>query len=174
MAVDSQNPERRILLGKVHGAFGVRGELRLESFTEPETALLKYAPLILVDALGRERVLEKLRGKPAGKGLTVSMEGVESKEAADALRGALIYTPRSSLPPPAPGEYYWVDLEGLDVYNLEGVHFGRVAYLTSTGANDVMVVEGDRERWLPFKTPEYVTSVDFDARRITVDWDPDF
>ena len=58
--------------------------------------------------------------------------------------------------------------------SLDGVHFGRVAYLTSTGANDVMVVEGDRERWLPFKTPDYVTSVDFDARRITVDWDPDF
>jgi 16S rRNA processing protein RimM len=174
MANDSQNQERRILLGKVHGAFGVRGELRVESFTDPETALLKYAPLIMVDAAGRTRELHNLRGKPAGKGLTVAMEGVDAKEAADALRGALIYTPRSSLPPPAPGEYYWVDLEGLDVYNLEGVHFGRVAYLTSTGANDVMVVEGERERWLPFKTPEYVTDVNFETRRITVDWDADF
>ena len=102
MATDSQNQERRILLGKVHGAFGVRGELRVESFTDPETALLKYAPLIMVDAAGRTRELHNLRGKPAGKGLTVAMEGVDAKEAADALRGALIYTPRSSLPPPAP------------------------------------------------------------------------
>ena len=165
---------RLILLGRVHGAFGVRGELRVESFTDPEAALLGYQPLQLRDARGNVRALDGLQGRPTPKGLIATIPGIEDKDAADALRGAEILAPRSVLPPPAPGEYYWVDLEGLDVYNLDGVHFGRVAYLTSTGANDVMVVEGDRERWLPFKTPEYVTSVDFDARRITVDWDPDF
>ncbi|MBS0199912.1 MAG: ribosome maturation factor RimM [Proteobacteria bacterium] len=165
---------RRILIGRVHGAFGVRGELKIESFSEPPQSLLKYAPLTLRDGRGNERELEGIRGRVAAKGLVMTIPGIEDRDSAEALRGAELYVPRSVLPPPAPGEYYWIDLEGLEVVTTEGVVLGRVSHLFSTGVNDVLVVEGERERMIPFKEPDYVTSVDFDSGRITVDWDPDF
>ncbi len=165
---------RRILVGRIHGAFGVRGEVKLESFTEPETSILGYQPWTLRDPRGVERPLSGVRGRAAAKGLVASVPGVEDREAADALRGTELWVDRSVLPPPKPGEYYWVDLEGLRVVNLEGIDFGTVSHLFSTGVNDVLVVRGERERMIPFREPDYVTSVDFDTGVITVDWDADF
>lgn len=166
--------ERRILLGRVHGAFGVRGELKLESFTDPGRAIFRYQPWILRDVQGRERELAGARGREGGKGLVATFPGIEDRDAAEAMRGTEVWVPRSALPPPAPGEYYWVDLEGLRVANVEGVDFGTVSHLFSTGANDVLVAQGDRERMIPFVTPDYVVSVDFEAGLVTVDWDPEF
>ena len=82
--------------------------------------------------------------------------------------------PRDALPPPKPGEYYWVDLEGLRVETVEGMELGRIDHLFATGANDVLVVRGERERMIPFVQPEVVTGVDFDAGVVVVDWDPEF
>jgi 16S rRNA processing protein RimM len=163
-----------ILLGKVLGAFGVRGELKLESFTDPKSAILRYQPWTLRDAQGRERELADARGRDTAKGLVATFPGVEDRDAAEALRGSEVYAPRSALPPPAPGEYYWVDLEGLRVVNLEGADFGIVSHLFSTGANDVLVAHGERDRMIPFLEPDYIKSVDFDAGLVTVDWDADF
>jgi 16S rRNA processing protein RimM len=164
---------RRILLGRVHGAFGVRGELKLESFTEPARAIFGYQPWILRHA-GQEREVTGVSGREAAKGLVARMPGIEDRDGAEALRGAEVFVPRSALPPPAPGEFYWVDLEGLWVRNVEGVDFGTVSHLFSTGVNDVLVARGDRERMIPFLRPDYVVDVDFDAGLVTVDWDPDF
>lgn len=167
-------PTRRILLGRVHGAFGVRGELKLESFTSPPRAILGYQPWILRDAQGRERTLEGARGRETPKGLTATFPDVADRDAAEALRGAEVWVMRDALPPPKPGEYYWVDLEGLRVSTVDGVALGTVSHLFSTGANDVLVVQGERERMLPFLTPDVVTAIDFDAGTVTVDWDPEF
>ena len=166
--------QRMITVGRVHGAFGVRGELKLESFTSPESAILRYQPWILRDAQGRERSIEGVRGRAGAKGLVATIPGIEGRDAAEAMRGTEVLVPRSALPPPAPGEYYWVDLEGLRVRNVEGIDFGTVSHLFSTGANDVLMVRGDRERMVPFVEPDFVKSVDFDAGLITVDWDPGF
>jgi 16S rRNA processing protein RimM len=119
-------------------------------------------------------VVEGARGRAGAKGLVATNTGLEGRDAAEAMRGTEILVPRSVLPPPAPGEYYWVDLEGLRVRNLEGVDFGVVSHLFSTGANDVLVARGDRERMVPFVEPDYIRSVDFDAGLVTVDWDADF
>ncbi|MBP0661591.1 16S rRNA processing protein RimM, partial [Mycobacterium tuberculosis] len=70
--------------------------------------------------------------------------------------------------------YYWVDLEGLQVRTVDGVELGRVSHLFSTGSNDVVVVQGDRERMIPFVQPDFVKSVDFEANLVIVDWDPEF
>jgi 16S rRNA processing protein RimM len=163
-----------ILVGRIPGAFGVRGELKLESFTEPKSAILQYQPWTLRDALGLERALAGVRGRETNKGLVVVFPDVGDRDGAEALRGSEVWVPRSALPPPKPGEYYWVDLEGLRVVNAEGVDFGVVSHLFSTGANDVLVARGDRERMIPFLEPDYVQSVDFDAGVVTVDWDADF
>ena len=172
---DTNKPGRRILVGRVVGAFGVRGEVKLESWTEPRSAIFGYRPWILRDARGNERELMGVRGRQVGKSLSAEIPGVEDRDAADALRGTEVYVDRSALPKPADGEFYWIDLEGMEVVNLEGVPFGRVSHLFATGANDVLVArDGDRERMIPFVRPQYVTAIDFDAGRITVDWDPDF
>lgn len=166
--------ERRILVGRFVGAFGVRGEVKLESFTEPKKAILRYLPWVLCNAQGGERMLEDARGRETSKGIVASIPGVQDRDAAEALRGTEVWVAREVLPPPQPGEYYWVDLEGLRVLNLDGVEFGVVSHLFSTGANDVVAVQGERERLIPFVMPEYITAIDFDARTMTVDWDADF
>ena len=127
--------QRMITVGRLHGAFGVRGELKLESFTAPGNAILRYQPWTLRDAQGRERVVEGARGRAGAKGLVATIPGIEGREAAETMRGTEVLVPRSALPPPAPGEYYWVDLEGLRVRNVDGVDFGFVSHLFSTGAN---------------------------------------
>jgi 16S rRNA processing protein RimM len=165
--------ERRILLGRVLGAFGVRGELKVNSFTDPEGALLRYQPWILVHG-GVEREINDAKGRVTAKGVNATLPGVEDRDAAQALAGAEIWVPRSRLPKPKPGEYYWVDLEGLEVVNADGTVLGRVSHLFDTAANQVMVVAGERERLIPFIEGRFVTRVDFDARRIEVDWDADF
>ncbi|QSX77316.1 ribosome maturation factor RimM [Agrilutibacter solisilvae] len=171
----NHDPGRRILLGRVNGAFGVRGEIKLESWTEPREAIFRYQPWILRDPQGGERELRGVRGKVSGKSLVATFPDVTDRDMVEAMRGTEIYVPRSALPPPSPGEYYWVDLEGLRVLTVEGVDFGTVSHVFATGANDVLVArDGERERLIPFVQPQYVTGVDFDAGVVTVDWDPDF
>ncbi len=174
--MDTTRPasQKVVLLGTVLGAFGVRGELKIDSFTQPTSAILQYQPWILRNAHSRERELTGAHGRDTAKGLVATFPHVSDRDAAEALRGTAIYVPRSALPPPKPGEYYWVDLEGLRVVNLEGADFGMVSHLFSTGANDVLVAHGDRERMIPFLEPDFITSVDFDSGIVTVDWDADF
>lgn len=174
MAPEAPSAQKSILLGRIHGAFGVRGEVKLESFTDPERGILRYQPWTLRRPDGTEATITGAKGRPAAKGLVAALPGVEDRDAAEALRGAELWVPRSALPPPKPGEYYWVDLEGLRVANIEGVDFGVVSHLFSTGANDVLVARGERERMIPFLEPEYIRSVDFEAGIVTVDWDPEF
>lgn len=166
---------RRLLLGRVLGAFGIRGEAKLESWTEPRSAIFRYQPWIVRDPQGRERELSGVLGRESGKFLIATWPDITDRDVIEAMRGTEIYVPRSALPPPKPGEYYWVDLEGLRVVTVDGIPLGTVSHLFSTGANDVLVARDDeRERMIPFVQPQYVTSVDFDAGVVTVDWDPDF
>ncbi|MGH8029192.1 MAG: ribosome maturation factor RimM, partial [Arenimonas sp.] len=123
---------------------------------------------------GVERELQGARGRATNKGVVATFPGIEDRDAAEALTGAEVWVERSQLPPPKPGEYYWVDLEGLQVVNLEGTVLGTVSHLLNTGANDIMSVAGDRERLIPFIEDDFVKSVDFATRVITVDWDADF
>lgn len=167
-------PQKMILLGRLMGAFGVRGQIKIESWTEPRDAIFRYQPWTLRDASGGERAFSGARGKASGKHLVATLPGVEDRDEVEAMRGLEIFVPRSALPPPSAGEFYWVDLEGLRVVNADGTDFGTVSHLFSTGANDVLVARGDRERLIPFVEPDYVRSVDFEAGVVTVDWDPAF
>jgi len=165
--------ERRILLGRVLGAFGVRGELKIHSFTDPESAVLRYQPWTLSQG-GIEREFDGAKGRVTAKGVIATFPGIEDRDAAQALAGTEIWAPRSRLPKPKPGEYYWVDLEGMEVVNREGIVLGRVSHLFETGSNQVIAVTGERERLVPFIEGDFVLGVDFDAGRIEVDWDADF
>ena len=166
--------DRLVLIGRIHGAFGVRGEVKLESFTDPKSSVLRYQPWTLRDAHGHEREVRGARGRETAKGIVATLPEVADRDAAEALRGTEVWVPRAVLPAAREGEYYWVDLEGLRVRNTDGADFGVVSHLFSTGANDVLVARGERERMIPFLLPDYVVSVDFDAGCVTVDWDADF
>ena len=166
--------DKKLVLGKIVGLYGVEGWVKLESYSDPRTRIFKYSPWFVgsADALIE---YENVKGRTQGKGIVARLPGVESRDAAAALIGAEIRIARSALPKPKRGEYYWVDLEGLDVFNLEGVAFGKVSHLFSTGANDVLVVsDGDRERLVPFVTGDFVKEIDIDGGKIVVDWDKDF
>jgi len=103
------------------------------------------------------------------------LPGIDDREQAAALIGMDIHVAREQLPPPGKDEYYWVDLEGLEVVTTEDVVLGRVSHLFATGSNDVVVVrDGARERLIPFIQGSYVRSVDMSAKRMVVDWDPEF
>jgi 16S rRNA processing protein RimM len=166
--------QRRVLLGKIVGVFGVKGWVKLQSHTDPREALFDYLPWVLRQR-GTERIIDEIEGRAQGRGLVASFPGVETRDAAEALIGTEIWVDRAALPAPRRGEYYWVDLEGLAVQTVDGVSLGRVSHLFATGANDVLVaIDGERERLVPFLIDDVIRRVDLEARLIVVDWDPEF
>lgn len=168
-----EGAERRVLMGRVVGVFGVRGWLKIESYSQPRDRLFAYRPWLMGHA-GAVREITPRELREQGKSVVVQLPDCDTVEQAQTLLGQEIWVPRSALPAPAAGEYYWVDLEGLAVVNTDGVDLGWISHMIATGANDVMVVRGDRERLLPFTPGHAVQSVDLAAGRVVVDWDPEF
>ncbi len=167
----------KLLLGKIVGLFGVEGWVKLESYAEPRIRIFKYRPWFVGRADGTGEIeFDDVEGRAQGKGIVARLPGIDDRDAAAALVGAEIRIWRSALPKPKRGEFYWADLEGLAVTNMQGIAFGRVSHLFATGANDVLVVsdEARRERMIPFVTGEFVKEVDIDGGRILVDWDAEF
>lgn len=170
-------PGERILLGRVVGVFGVAGWVKIESFTEPRENLLKYRPWRLRLGEGEQVVeldVERPRGRAQGKGMVAELPEVSDRDAAAKWVGAEIWVDRARLPKLKRGEIYWADLEGLTVIAQDGTRFGTVSHLFATGANDVLVVRGERERLIPYLPNSVVLSIDLDAREMRVDWDPEF
>lgn len=165
--------DRLLTVGKIVGLHGVGGWVKLESYTQPRMAIFAYRPWRLTLA-GAELEAASAQGREQGKGIVAKLPDCDDRDAAAKLVGATIQVPRSALPKPKRGEYYWADLEGLDVVTVDGAGLGNVSHLFATGANDVLVVRGERERLIPFVTGQFVKKVDLEAGRITVDWDVDF
>lgn len=165
---------RRVLLGRIVGLYGVKGWVRVESWTEPRSRIFSYRPWWLKSA-SAEIEIDGANGRVQGKGLVANLPGIDDREQAMSLIGCDITVPRSALPAAEPGEYYWTDLEGCEVVTVEGAPLGRISHLLETGANDVMVVrDGERERLIPFIEESYVKQVDLVAGLVQVDWDPEF
>ena len=156
-------------LGRIGSPFGVRGWLRVRSFTDPPEGLLEY-PRWTVHLGSGERVqCRLLEGRSHGAGLIVRLEGIEARSAAGALRGAAVEVARADLPPAGERQFYRADLIGLRVRNLEGTDLGVVRHFVDAPANAVMVVQGDAQHWVP-ATPQHLRSVDLQAGLIVVDW----
>lgn len=166
---------RRVLIGRIVGLYGVQGWLKIESWAEPRMKIFDYQPWLLSTESGSETQIVGAKGRQQGKGMVAQLPGIDDREQAAALIGMDIHVAREQLPPPGKDEYYWVDLEGLEVVTTEDVPLGWVSHLFATGANDVVVVrDGARERLIPFIQGSYVRSVDMSAKRMVVDWDPEF
>lgn len=142
------------------------------SYTEPREALLQYKGLLL----GRNGDWESVKvaeGQRHGKSVILRLEGHDDRDQAAALIGTEIGADRSELPEPQEGHYYWLDLTGLTVVHRDGTELGKVKEVLETGAHDVMVVQGEEERLVPFVMDEVVLDVDLEQKVINVDWEWD-
>lgn len=171
--VPSDGPDDMVILGRVSGIFGVRGWIKVFSHTAPRDGILNYSPWFLGEN-GSWLECRLLEGKTLSKGIVARIAGYEDRDRTAQLIGRDIAVRRNQLPVLEQDEYYWSDLEGLRVRNLDGADLGVVSYLFDTGANDVMVVRNARERLIPYVWGQVVKRVELEAGGILVDWDPEF
>jgi 16S rRNA processing protein RimM len=161
-----------VVLGRISGVYGLHGWVKVYAETRERSDILEFDRWFLRRKDGWQAV-KVIEGREQAKGVIAQLEGVSDCDQARALIGTEIAVRRADLPPTEPGTYYWDDLIGLKVVNLEGVEFGTVSHLFETGANDVVVVQGERERLIPY-IKDVVKSVDLTTRVLHVDWDADF
>jgi len=169
----SADPAALVRLGEVCGVHGIKGWVKVRSFTEPRSNLIAYRDWLL-ETGGQRRSVHVEDAALAGRNVIAKLEGVDAPELARELVGSIVLVRRAEMPRCAPGEFYWADLEGLEVRSLAGIVLGKVARLIATGANDVIVLAGREGRMIPFIADRIVRQVDLEAGVIVVDWDASF
>ncbi|WP_110968197.1 ribosome maturation factor RimM [Pseudomonas huaxiensis] len=178
MNATPKNADDLIVVGKIFSVHGVRGEVKVYSFTDPIENLLEF-PNWTLRREGVVKQVELVSGRSTQKDLVAKLKGLDDRDEARLLSGYEICISRSLLPNLTDGDYYWYQLVGLSVINQDGHLFGKVDHLLETGANDVMVVKpcagslDDRERLLPY-TEQCVLAIDLAAGEMRVEWDADF
>jgi 16S rRNA processing protein RimM len=165
--------EQHISVGKISGVFGIKGWVKVFSFTDPRENILTYSPWLLKknDEIKTVNVVD---GQLQGKTIVAQLSGIDDRNQAELLMGWDVFITQAQLPKTAKDEYYWSDLIGLKVETTDGVQLGIVESLLETGANDVIIIQGERERVIPFLQGQTIISVNLDAGKIIVDWDPEF
>ncbi|MFY8085202.1 MAG: ribosome maturation factor RimM [Rubrivivax sp.] len=188
--MDLPFPDDAVEVGRVAGAWGVKGWIKVQPFSLDPQALFSTrrwflrapsgASAVTLSACAAHPVLMLTHAKEQGGAVVACAQGLEARDAAEALRGARVYVSRASFPTAAQDEFYWVDLIGLTVVNRQGVVLGEVVGLMETGAHDVLRVQASGggaaqppECLIPF-VAAYVDDVDQAQRRITVDWGLDY
>jgi 16S rRNA processing protein RimM len=172
-AFGAASPQARmVILGRIAGVFGVQGWVKVSSFTDPVDNILDYEHWQMLTA-GQWQPIEVEAGRVTNKGVLAKLGGIDTPEDARNYVGRELGVLRSELPPPAPGEYYWSDLEGMTAFGSTGDELGRVDHFRSTPAGAIVVVSGAQEHWIPF-VKERILSVDLAAGRIVLDWAQDW
>jgi len=181
----SKESEQLHILAKITGYYGVKGWVKIYSYTEPRENIVHYSALKIKRSKKGEQ-WQDIRldnGKVHGKGVVAHFVGYDDRDIAAGLIGAELAVYRSDFKATAKDEYYWSDLIQLTVVNLDGVELGQVERLLETAANDVLVIKpvqhdsGQKvaaEILIPFIQGNYVKKVDLDAGIITVDWQSDW
>lgn len=172
----TSTPGRKVVLGKIVGVFGVGGWLKVESYTQPPSNILKYNWQV-----GREdawRSIERIGGRTTAKGVQVQFADVTDRTAAEKFRGELIAVERCELPALKADEYYWDDLPGMDAFSPSGELLGRIEDLRATPAHPLLVIVGQRdgkrvEHLVPL-VKQRLLRVEAETRRVTVDWESDW
>ena len=177
-------PADAVEVGRIADAWGIKGWFKVLAYSADPEALFSSKRWYLQPAergpktfVGTVKLAIR-EAKEHSDTVVASAQDVDDRTAAEALKGARIFIPRSSFPTAATDEFYWVDLLGLDVVNREGVALGQIRDLLSTGPQTVLVMEYTEdgktlERMIPFVS-QFVDGVDLPGRRITVDWQPDY
>jgi len=163
-----------VIMGRVASAFGIRGWVKIQPFSEFVDSLLDYKTWYVGHENGPWRKVDVVQAETHDKTLAVQFPDCPDRNAAEKLKGLLIAVPRSSLPAQEEGEYYWADLIGMSVVNEAGEALGRVVEVRDTGANDVLIVrDKGPDILIPFLT-SVIKHVDVQARIIQVAWSADF
>jgi len=170
---DSGADDRLIVVGRIGAPHGIHGWVRVTSSTRPPEAILDFG-CWWIGPEGAARAYRVDESRVQGERIVARLHGVGDRERATALRHATIAVPRSALPPADDDEWYWADLVGLRVVTTQGDDLGCVDHLLETGANDVLVAKGDRERLIPWIPEQVIVRVDCEQQQLVVDWDPDF
>jgi len=165
--------QQHISVGKISGVFGIKGWVKVFSFTDPRENILTYSPWLLKKG-DETKTVNVVDGQLQGKTIVAQLTGVNDRDQAASLMGWDIFITQDQLPKAAKGEYYWSELIGLNVETIDGVQLGVIDSLLETGANDVIIVQGERERVIPFLQGQTIINVDLDAGKVVVDWDPEF
>ena len=166
--------DTEILLGRISGVHGIKGWVRIYSYTRPRDGIFRYSPW-LIGQPGERQKYRVAESRAADKKLLCRLAGIDSRDQARALIGMEVAIRRSQLPATAADEIYWADLQGLTVVNRDGTELGIVDYLIETGANDVLVVKGNRkEHLIPYIRGQTVVEIDPADGILRVDWDEDF
>ncbi|MGH8209762.1 MAG: ribosome maturation factor RimM [Steroidobacteraceae bacterium] len=158
-----------IELGRVGAPWGVKGWVHVDSYTDPPDGILGYPQWGLRLGSGERIARRVAEGHPHSDRLVARLEGIEDRDRAAALAGAVIEVDRAELPATGEREYYQADLIGLPVRNLEDAELGKVGYFVDTPTSPMMVVRGEREYWIP-AVPKHLRKVDLAAALIRVDW----
>lgn len=161
-----------VVMGQIVAPYGIKGWIKVRPFTEAVDSLLDF-PVWWLGGAGQWREVRVIEADLHGKSLIASLDASLDRNAAEKLKGLQIAVPRSSLPAAGKDEYYWSDLIGLKVVNLDGVELGVVDDVIETGANDVLEVKGGLTHLIPF-VGKFVLDVDLAGRVIRVDWDVDY
>ncbi|WP_083023217.1 ribosome maturation factor RimM [Vreelandella lionensis] len=175
----SHTDDTHVVLGKLTSPHGIKGWLKVYSYTNPMDSILEYPEWWVRQRENLTR-MNVVQGSRQGKGLVVQLKGVGDRTAAEAVAQADILMPKEALPELSDDEYYWHELEGLTVFTQSGERLGQVSYLFEPGANDVMVVRGDndaidkRERLLPFLPDDVIVEISLEYGRMVVDCGPEF
>lgn len=162
---------KTITIGKIGTTFGVHGWLKVHTYTEFGPSILEYQPWLIQRPNGSTEPLLIEDAKFHGDHLLIKIQGIHTPEAAKLLTNQLILIHRNQLPTLSADDYYWSDLIGLTVIDQHGVTLGKVTHLIETGANDVLVVKGEKEHAIPYLPGRVVKSVDLEKQEIRVDWE---
>ncbi len=171
--MSSKKLEEIIVMAKISSPYGVKGWVKIFSFTENLDSLLAYNKFFL--SKDQKSWLEKevKEIKLHGKSIVAKFLEIDNRSEAENFKDYLIGVSKDLLPKLNKGQYYWSELIGFEVLNLKNISFGTVDTFIETGANDVIVVSGDKERLIPY-TSNTVLKVDTGGEKIIVDWDEEF
>ena len=162
-----------IVIGRIAGIYGVKGWVKVFSYTQPKENILNYSPWLLKQEVEWQSVTVEV-GQQHGKGIIAKLDCCDDRDQAAAMLGTDIAIRHEQLARLGPQEYYWADLIGLEVFNEQQDQLGTVVRLMETGANDVLVVEGQKETLIPFAQPQIIKSVDLAAGKIIADWKAEY
>ena len=162
-----------VIIGKFGRVHGIKGFITLISFTEPRDNIFKYPHwhAYINEHWQPLRLVEK---ELTAKHFLVRIEGYTERHQAANLTNIKVGILKKELPSLPPDEYYWHELIGMVVTNLQGIVLGKVIDLLPTGANDVLIVEGKRQHFIPYLPGQFVVKIDKNGKSMTVDWDEDF
>ena len=172
MSSAPQLNDKKLLVGKINGFFGLQGWVKVFSYTNPRSNILNYSTwsIMFDDTF---QAIDIIKGREQSKTIVAHLRGIDNREDSQKFIGKDVYIDKELLPELKEGEYYWHELIGFKVINKNQENLGVVDYFVETGANDVLVVRGKKEHWIPYIEP-FLISIDSQNKEILVEWDKDF